>query len=274
MTIVEWAKYMSHSAAIALQWGHESIGYFSKQPAIRLIIFVHGFGGRSWKTWQGAEAALVSDPRAEASDIVFFGYHSLRSQPALSAGILRSFVDVAAAGATAWNDIVTRATGAAALRNYEEVLFVAHSLGAPVTRRAILDGVRAGATWSQKVGMILFAPAHRGAYLIDIQRELSGSIGAIVGAVVTFAKLGVLSLDDLKPGSDFLNDLATESDANFRAGRTLQTRAKQVIFGSDDNVVRARDFPNDPPIDVWTGHGHCSICRCDQTAPAIAAHLK
>ncbi|WP_272867620.1 hypothetical protein [Sinorhizobium meliloti] len=41
---------MIHSVAIALPWGTESVGYFAKQPAQQLLVFVHGFGGNALKT--------------------------------------------------------------------------------------------------------------------------------------------------------------------------------------------------------------------------------
>lgn len=264
---------MSHSAAIPLDWGRGSIAYFSKQPATTLLVFVHGFNGGASSTWAGAETKLVADPKAEYTDIVFFGYRSLKVQPALSAAVLRQFLDAAAAGTTKWNEVAEDALGEETQRDYDEILIVAHSLGAPVSRRAILDAISAGSVWPPNAQLILFAPAHMGAYLSRVQQEMPGSVGTLLGTIVSFAKVGVLSLDALAPGSPFLEQLLADSESALTGGFKEQVKARQVIFGDRENVVTTERFLVDPPPDVWTGYGHCRICRCDKTVPTIVAHI-
>lgn len=256
-----------------LEWGRESVGYFSKQAANRLLVFVHGFGGGASSTWKGAETALVADPRAATTDIVFFGYRSLRTQPVLSAGILRGFLNIAATGSHQWNTVATKSLGQNVARDYKEILIVAHSLGAPVSRRAIIDAIRGNAAWADRVRLVLFAPAHMGAFLSDLQKELRGSVGTLLGSIVTIAKLQVLSLDGLEPGSTFLTQLLDDSATELANGWEDQIKAKQVIFGYEDRVVKPDRFLEDPAADVWDGYGHCSVCRCPETVPAVASHL-
>lgn len=264
---------MNHSAATPLEWGRESIGYFSKQAASRLLVFVHGFGGGASSTWAGAEVALVADPKAAATDIIFYGYRSLRTQPEISAGILREFLDDASAASASWNAIASRAVGASVTRTYDEILIVAHSLGAAVSRRAVLDAISEGSSWASKVRLVLFAPAHNGAYLSKLQTEIPGSVGALIGSLVTFAKVGVLSLDGLQPGSTFLTRLLQDSEQALGQGWEEQVRAQKVIFGEHERVVVPGRFLVDPPARNWAGYGHCGICRCPKTVPAIADHL-
>lgn len=264
---------MSHSAALPLEWGRESVAYFSKQPANRLLVFVHGFGGGASSTWSGAESQLVSDPRTAETDIVFYGYKSLRAQPELSAGKLRTFLHQAASASPDWNVVASKALGQRVTREYTDVLIVAHSLGAPVSRRALLDAISQDAYWADKVRLVLFAPAHLGAFVSKLQKEMPGSIGALVGSIVTVAKLHVLSIDGLEPGSPFLTQLLNDSLTALNDGWGDQVRARQVVFGDEDSVVMTQRFLEDPPPDVWEGYGHCNICRCPKTVPAIASHL-
>ncbi|MCY1327599.1 hypothetical protein D9M68_328140 [compost metagenome] len=129
---------MSHSVAVALPWGQGSVGYFSKQAARRLLVFVHGFGGKASATWAGTASTLATDPRAGTCDPAYFGCRSFRTQPEMSAGILRALLDEAAGASAEWNAHASRALGTAVAREYEEVLVIAHSVGALVSRRRCL----------------------------------------------------------------------------------------------------------------------------------------
>lgn len=264
---------MSHSVAIALPWGQGSVGYFAKQPARRLLVFVHGFGGTASGTWAGTEAALAADSRAATCDLAYFGYRSVRAQPEMSAAILRRFLNEAAGASAEWNAHASRALGAAVTRAYDEILVIAHSLGAPISRRALLDAISCQAPWAGKTRLQLFAPAHMGAFLHKLRKEL-GIVSELIASLTAVAKLGVLSLDGLEPNSHFLNQLMEDSRKELANGWEAQIKARQVIFGEGEMVVMVQPFLEDPPADVWPGHGHRSVCRCDLTVPAITEHLK
>lgn len=248
------------------------MGYFAKQPARRLLVFVHGFGGQASATWAGTETTLVADARAATSDLVYFGYRSLHAQPEMSAGTLRQFLHVAAGSSPAWTTLAHRALGATLSRDYDKVLLIAHSLGAPVARRALLDAIRERAGWVGKTQLQLFAPAHLGAYLHKVRKELGGITG-LIASLTALAKLKVLSLDGLEPGSAFLTQLLEDSRSELANGWHAQIKARQVIFGDGENVVMTQRFLEDPPVTVWAGEDHCSVCRCHHTSSAIAGHL-
>ena len=235
-------------------------------------MFVHGFGGRASATWAGTEVALVADPRVGTCDLAYFGYRSLHSQPELSAGTLRQFLDEAAGASVAWNSLAGRALGTTVARDYDAILVVAHSLGAPVSRRALLDAIRSHSPWVGKARLQLFAPAHLGAYLHKLRKE-SGLVAGLVASLAAVAKLKILSLDGLEPGSPFLTQLLEDSREELANGWDAQVKAQQVIFGDRENVVMTQRFLSDPPHKVWVDQGHCSVCRCEHTAPAIAEHL-
>jgi hypothetical protein len=263
---------LSHSVAIALPWGQESVGYFAKQPATRLVVFVHGFGGKASGTWAGTETALVADPQVADCDLAYFGYRSLHSQPELSAAVLRQFLDESADASAGWNALASRALGCPVTRSYDDVLVVAHSLGAPVSRRALLDAIDCQAAWASKARLQLFAPAHLGAYLHKLRKEM-GVVSGLISALTGVAGLRIRSLDGLEPGSPFLTQLLEDSRQAYHQGWKPQVEARQVIFGDGEGVVMTQRFLEDPPPTVWPGHGHCSICRCKLTAPAIASQL-
>ena len=263
---------MSHTVAIPLPWGQESVGYFAKDPARRLLVFVHGFGGKASATWAGSEVALITDPRVRACDLAYFGYRSLHAQPEMSAGMLRQFLDEAAGASNEWNALAGRALGNTVVREYDEVLVIAHSLGAPVSRRALIDAIRNQAPWAGKARLQLFAPAHLGAYLQKVRMEL-GVVSGLIASLTAVAKLKILSLDGLEPNSAFLTQLLEDSREELANGWDAQVKARQVIFGDGENVVMAQRFLADPPATVWSGQDHCSICRCELTAPAIAEQL-
>lgn len=190
----------------------------------------------------------------------------------MSEGTLRHFLDEAA-GATPSGTRLPAARSVDRLcASMTKVTVIAHSLGAPVSRRALLDAIRNQASWAGKTRVQLFAPAHMGAYLNKVRKEL-GIASRLIASLTALTKFGVLSLDGLEPGSPFLTQLMEDSSKELANGWDAQVKARQVIFGDGENVVMVQRFLEDPPHTVWPGHGHCSVCRCDKTAPAIASYL-
>ncbi|MDX0196885.1 hypothetical protein GOC06_26085 [Sinorhizobium meliloti] len=78
-----------------------------------------------------------------------------------------------------------------------KVTVIAHSLGAPVSRRALLDAIRNQASWAGKTRLQLFAPAHMGAYLNKVRKEL-GIASRLIASLTALTKFGVLLLDGCK----------------------------------------------------------------------------
>ncbi|WP_234843584.1 hypothetical protein [Sinorhizobium meliloti] len=133
-----------------------------------------------------------------------------------------------------------------------KVTVIAHSLGAPVSRRALLDAIRNQASWAGKTRLQLFAPAHMGANLNKVRKEL-GIASRLIASLTALTKFGVLSLDGLEPGSPFLTQLMEDSSKELANGWDAQVKARQVIFGDGENVVMVQRFLEDPPHTVWPG---------------------
>lgn len=262
---------MGHALPFPLPWGRGSVGYFADQPAERLIIFVHGFGGGALKTWKGMEA-LLELPEVQAADVVFYGYGSLAAPARNSATLFRKFLASAATLEGPWWTTLSRG-GAIGGREYKDILIVAHSLGAVVVRRALLDSIAAKGSWVERTRILLFGPAHMGTRLVNLSLLLRSGLGSILSDFFVFGRVKVPVLDDLEEGSDFLRELLEESEAVVEERGEQSIRAEAVIFGERDNVVRTRPFCVDPLSDVWPGEDHCSVCRAPQTVYEVARYL-
>jgi len=172
-----------------------------------------------------------------------------------------------------WTKIVGRVTKQAAPRSYTRVAIVAHSLGAVVSRRAILDGIECGATWPERSRLILFAPAHMGTRLLKDQSMLSGGLGGIVSTILVAWKLSRPAADDLKYGSPFLKKLWADTKRYLDEGWAEPLRAKQVLFGEHEIVVDVGRFCDDPIQQVWPNHTHVSICKVEEAATFVRDNL-
>jgi len=263
---------LGHSLPLPLPWGRGSIGFFASPHADRLIVFVHGFGGKALKTWDGMEA-LLADPRAQTSDIVFYGYGSLAAPAQNSSSLFREMLTAAVTGASNWRHMVRRGGADADMRDYQDILIVAHSLGAVIVRRALLDLVKTKASWVERCRILLFGPAHMGTRLTALAPMLRSGLSSILNDLFSFGRVKVPVLDDLEEGSAFLARMLSDSQALLQKGMVRPIVAEQVVFGERENVVRTTTFASDPLASVWADEDHCSICRVPQASHTVASHL-
>lgn len=262
---------LSHSLPFGLPWGRGSIAYFAQRPANKLVVFIHGFGGSAIKTWRGMDK-LLNDPCVANADVIFYGYRSLAAPANNSATLFREFLSNAAELTEPWRNALRRG-GAMGGRGYQDILVIAHSLGAPVSRRALLDATRAGAGWTKHTRTLLFGPAHVGTRLTELASMLRSHPGSLLMDILTFARFRSPVLNDLAEGSDFLKTLAADSRKALKAGTTNPVVAEAVIFGERENVVITKPFCDDPLSLVWQDEDHCSVCRTVHTLPAVSARI-
>lgn len=263
---------MAHDVAFPLPWGDGSVALFAQHPADRLIVFIHGFGGNARKTWRGMEQ-LLQAPEAAPADIVFYGYGSLSAPARNSATLFRDFLDKAAGLAPPWTYTMVRARVPPGDRDYRDILIVAHSLGAAVVRRALLDSIEEGSGWVERTRILLFGPAHMGTRLMKLAAMLRSDFSSLITDFYTIARMKTPVLDDLEEGSDFLKELLEESKALPGGGETRPIRAEAVIFGERESVVLTTRFCKDPLSKVWPGEDHRSVCRAPQAAFEVMRHL-
>lgn len=252
-----WSESIpSHGINTRVWWSH--------QPSSEAVVFVHGFGGQALKTWSRFPSLLCSEPACAGFDLFFFGYDGLHTEAVSSAGQLMRFLS----GLFNSPEDMYRDSGAplaARVRHpgsYDRVVIVAHSLGAVVSRRAVLDAFNdaAATAWAKRVHLVLFAPAHLGAKLMSLVRQTPiGSVLAILSLTQLLGRYVVL--DDLKEGSVTLENLKDDLKRTFDTGTSANLRSRLVTWAENDRVVRNGTLFPDPAPTLVPGHDHLSICK-------------
>jgi pimeloyl-ACP methyl ester carboxylesterase len=251
-------------------WGTGSHVYFARGNATRLLVFIHGFGGDPRSTWRGMEKLpFLGHGKLAQTDIVSYGYESRRAHADLSARLFLRFLDDIADYGLDWRSLAAIRAGRRKTSPYDDVLIVAHSLGAAIARRALLDGLSGRRTWPSRTKLLLLAPAHLGARLPGLLFGTSGATGRWLSNLYLWARFRMPVLDDLEVGSAFLTRLAADTAASLTAATGAGVRAAEVVFGERENVVTVGDFVGDPPFTPWPGQTHCTVCRCAKTASTV-----
>ncbi len=255
-----------HHFAESLKRGTATSAHWAVSLPRSILVFVHGFCGHAISTWVSFPEMLLADPRTIQTDIVFYGYDGKTRQAGNSSLELLTFL----------RDVATRpwalsSSGIGRSRAdppYERIVVAAHSLGAVVTRRALLDAARVGDAWLERVRFVLFAPAHNGAYAAVLASafvsEQDWFLGKLAGAV---AQYNIPLIEDLKPDSVVLRRL--QDDTRTALGPLLAEDpgaspshlvARAVVWANDDKVVINQPFQCDPLPVLWDGD-HSRVCK-------------
>jgi alpha-beta hydrolase superfamily lysophospholipase len=236
---------------------------WSLNPTGRAIVFVHGFGGKAVSTWSQFPSLLEGYPECAGHDIFFYGYDGLHTEAISSADKLRDFItDICSSPQAVY--ALSDAEPQGRLQHpdtYQEVIIVAHSLGAIVSRRALIDAyTTAGqAAWARRTHLVLFAPAHRGARISSLVRlSPLGAAMSLLALAQLLNKYRVL--EDLQEGSGALTDLARDLEAAF-GPRKRNLRARHVVRAVNDTIVRNANLPPDAAAQSVDGQSHTSICK-------------
>ncbi len=256
---------MSHTPPLPIASGVGTVAHWAERPNGNLVIFVHGFRGEATGTWQTFPTLLTGHRRFRGTDLLFYGYEAKVTAPSTSGGLFRQFLDrLLSPDLDMVNDSLEQYAPELKRRtrqfDFKKLTLVAHSMGAPVVRRALLDKWRTGDRYHQKVELILFAPAHRGAHVARLIAEV------FTGSPVTkvFSSVGkyfVAPYRELQPDSTFIRRLVTDTEQALAQGHSY-LRATKVIVGSADRVVDLDvPFAGDPPSVVIEGAGHFSVCK-------------
>lgn len=240
-------------------WAHLSL-----KPAKRAIVFVHGFAGRGLLTWTRFPDLLQGEPKTADYDLIFFEYDSFGRQLGDIVTRLKTFLNNLMTNAS---PIVNRGLALPDHRPkgfaYDQVLLVAHSLGAVVTRRTLLDYFGNGTPWVPHATFTLFAPADMGASGTALITEaLQGVPFASLGsaAIKTFfpvlrsLEAGSMPLDRLRKDT-----LTLSKDKNTNP----HLRAQLVVFAATDSVVEKEKFLVDEKEGSIPGTTHTTVCKPD-----------
>jgi hypothetical protein len=123
----------------------------------------------------------------------------------------------------------------------------------------LLDARRAGNEWRHRVELVLFAPAHMGADIMLLEREVPrGGFASIVALAVRY-KAPILL--DLVPECQTLRLLLDGTKEALDAGGEPSLIARRVIIGANDVVISPNQFASDPvPVRV-PAMGHVAVCK-------------
>ena len=264
---------MGHSFAQPLGAGNGSYAQLAHGDCDTLLVLGHGFGGSAVSTWRGLRSLATGTPETASADIVSYGYNSTNAPAANSAVLLGEFMNGIIRNLPEWSNLGEQVTGHGRPRDYQRIIIVAHSLGAAVSRRMLLNAIDAGDDWPARARLLLFAPAHMGTRLLADRALLGGGLGGLVNTLLTGWKLGRPALDDLLPDSDFLKALISDTETQLGNGWSDTLKAKQIVFGELESVVKVARFCEDPPHKVWREHTHTSICKAEEAAKFVSENL-
>lgn len=249
---------MSHSPPYFLSPNKEkTVAFYSLKKPRNLVIFIHGFNGGAVSTWDDFSKLIYDHDRFEKTDVIFYGYPSLKQQANNNAINFKNFLIESSQPNQDLNDCTDRA-----ITNddeYENVVLVAHSLGAVVVRRALLfiKGQGNQNTLLEKTKMLLFAPAHKGTLIKTSYISGLPSLLSLVGVIGIWK---TPSFSNLQQNSATIVSLINDTQRYIDIGDAEFTVASKVIWANADNVVENDTFGNDPEAIVEDGT-HTSICK-------------
>jgi pimeloyl-ACP methyl ester carboxylesterase len=234
---------------------------FAIRPQRKALLFIHGFSGDPIKTWSDFHVLLPAAERCEGYDLFFYGYDGLRAEMNASAGIFRGFLDrLFLHSATLVNSNLPAAAKREEDFSYEHVVIIAHSLGAVITRRALLDATRQQRPWLSKTKLVLFAPAHMGASIAALALEAASSF-RFLHLFSTFARFESPLINQLTPGSTTLNALLAETKQACMGGANPHLLAHTVVIAEYDRIVMNDSFGDDPPPITIPDTEHINVCK-------------
>lgn len=255
-------------ASLPGRFGLGTTVYWSYRPAQSLLVFVHGFGGDATSTWRGFPGFLTSDPQLASTDVIFYGYNAKTDAANPSALAFLAFLELVLASPTAFMKDILGESSRNPNQEYQRIVVVAHSLGAVVIRRALLWAAQKAHPWVQRIRMVLFAPAHNGAYAAVLASNfLTGDSGWFLAKVLGHAALyKVPLLQDLQPGSVILTSLLNDTRAALAAvgaaaAPPTHLAAEAVVWAQDDRVVINAPFERDRIPELFNGKDHLSVCK-------------
>ncbi len=245
-----------HTHPIDIDNGIDTDAFFSYSTAEVLIIFIHGFGGKSTATWNNFPHYLISEDTFQHCDIYFYGYDTFKGQAGDHAAELYDFIDLAS---TPLKNGFLPATLNLPERAYKRILLVAHSLGAVLARQVQVLATTAKKDWVHKSELALFAPAHHGAEVVSLAKESLSGIFGLIGIIARYKYPVLTDLDAndegiLKELKETIEKLQDKGEANY-------TKARLVVYAKNDKVVRNFPYLQDAPPKVVTDASHTSVCK-------------
>jgi len=247
-----------HHVPVRIPFGEKSEAHWAIAPTGKALIFVHGFGGSAVTTWVQFPSMLEQERACRGSDLIFYGYDGLRTRARPSADKLIRFLDVLFAKPSELVTQSLRTVHRSPSFSYKRIVIVAHSLGAVVSRLALLDAFGKHRDWTTRTNLVLFAPAHGGASILPLASLAMGFLR--LAPVEALARYRFQVLHDLGEDCLTLRNLADQTrKALAKGGKHL--KAKHVVYAGDDKIVNPVDFCDDPTPEFIHGASHTGVCK-------------
>jgi triacylglycerol esterase/lipase EstA (alpha/beta hydrolase family) len=260
----------THTILSRFPIGEASEASYSLHGAEDAVVFVHGYSGAAVKTWIEFPDLLTSGGELEDKDFIFWGYDSVHEHTDSCADRLQSLLN-----ALLTSPAASRRPGAIPRKGsspYRRIVVVAHSMGAVVARRALLLGDETNASWTSRVRLVLYAPAHHGARL-----ELADSfLSSLLGAIWTSAQYRSPAINQLRSSSTYLDDLIQDVSAALKKSpKPSHLVALRVIHARQERILSfpEKRFGEDPVRKLIDGT-HTSVCKPKSAESAAMKELR
>ncbi|WP_026994885.1 alpha/beta hydrolase [Flectobacillus major] len=247
---------MSHTPPIFTQYGKNSSAFLTLDTPNSLVIFVHGFNGEATGTWDEFPDLIRKNNDFRNSDVIFYGYDSLKGQANNNAITLYSLLTFVCENSP--NRLGYRRGHVSDDFKYRRIVVVAHSLGAVIVRRALLNAKTENKPWLANCRMVLFAPAHKGARIQKLVTESLPTVGRILAGLGFIA---IPVLDDLQPTSQTILNLIADTQSYLNQNKGQFTIAHKVVWANDEIVVHNEPFCSDPVAILINNKSHTSVCK-------------
>jgi pimeloyl-ACP methyl ester carboxylesterase len=247
-------------------YNQQSYALWSRRPVKKAVVFIHGYRGDALTTWAQFQNLIPEVPEFSGCDFLFYGHDGLWGTTAASAALFYSYLKLLfghplSLSIPSIGDVAARPNGF----TYDKVILAAHSLGAVISRWVLLHAHDDKQKWLNRIAMVLYAPAHKGAKVSQLISELGagdGTISTILRLMGLGAKHASPLIDELKEGGTDLQLLLDETNKALAAGGGSSLIARKVVIAERERIVVNRRFAQDPwPAATFAGTNHFSICK-------------
>jgi hypothetical protein len=267
-------KFMRAPARLRLDLAGESYALIPSgaSPCSNAVIFVHGFGGHSEKTWLQFQTLpdRLGDSWWRDSDLFFYSYDSTCAQLWPNIELFRSFLS-GVFPQPRWSDLGYR--GVARQPTYQNVIIVGHSEGAVIARGALLEVARQHAdSFSAealedrlnkdkilKAGVCCFAPALFGALISGWKGVLLRS--RVLGGLIQPLLGGLAAYQQLQADQPVLKQIREETKDRAEQYPSLAAFRAHNLFAAKDDIVNICRLPTDFICEYELSKTHTSICK-------------